>query len=358
MDIIDIKRTLFSVSDFLDWQRAGTLDLSPAFQRRSVWKPGAKSFLVDTVFRGLPVPLIFLRERLDLENMRPVREVIDGQQRLRTLFSFMDPSVLTDWDEGADSFTVRSDHNAALAGKAFARLGKSDRARLLGYEFSTHVLPTSTDDRDVLTIFARLNSTGTTLNRQELRNAKFFGAFKTRMYALAYEQLERWVEWRILSEDDIARMLEVELTSDLTMSMIDGISAKSQPKIDALYERFDETFPQADEVSRRYRETMDLIDDLLGAKIRDTVFSRDVNFFTLFTYLYDRTYGLGRSLERRKATSLPKRLTQCLLRASADIRSENVPDEVLDAIRRASSDLGRRRTRLQHLHAVCDGGTR
>jgi hypothetical protein len=54
MEALDIKRTLFSVSDFLDWQRQGTLNLDPPFQRRSVWKPGAKSYLVDTVVRGLP----------------------------------------------------------------------------------------------------------------------------------------------------------------------------------------------------------------------------------------------------------------------------------------------------------------
>lgn len=87
MEPIDLKRTLFSVSDFLDWQRNKVLDLQPPFQRRSVWKPGAKSYLVDTVYRGLPVPLIFLRERLDLSTMRTKREVIDGQQRLRTLFA-------------------------------------------------------------------------------------------------------------------------------------------------------------------------------------------------------------------------------------------------------------------------------
>lgn len=85
MDARDIKRTLFSVSDFLTWQKAGLLDLSPPFQRRSVWKPGAKSYLIDTVVRSLPTPLIFLRERVDLDSLQVTREVIDGQQRLRTL---------------------------------------------------------------------------------------------------------------------------------------------------------------------------------------------------------------------------------------------------------------------------------
>jgi hypothetical protein len=358
VDTLDLKRTLFSVSDFLDWQRTGTLDLSPPFQRRSVWKPGAKSYLVDSVYRGLPVPLIFLRQRLDLETQQIVREVIDGQQRLRTLFAFIDHTVLSDWDEGQDSFTIRRDHNAQLAAKSFSKLPEEARSRILSYEFSTHVLPTRTEDREILMIFARLNSTGTMLNRQELRNAKFFGTFKTLMYDLAYEQLERWLKWQVMNEQKVARMDEVELTSDLAMSMIDGLTAKSQPKLDALYERYDDRFSSSSEFSRRFRNVMDQIEDLLGGKIRDTVFSSEVNFFTLFTLLYDRMYDLGSELNRRKANSVPSSLQGRLIKASTDLRAQNVPDHVLDAIRRASADIGRRRTRLEYLESVCFGGAR
>ncbi len=353
MEPLDLKRTLFSVGDFLDWQRDGTLDLSPAFQRRSVWKPGAKSYLLDTIYRGLPVPLIFLRQKLDLEAQRTVREVIDGQQRLRTLFGFIDPSSLSDWDEAQDSFTVRRDHNADLAGKAFSKLSQDARTRLLSYEFSTHVLPTTTEDRQVLMIFARLNSTGTSLNRQELRNAEYFGAFKTLVYELAYEQLERWVDWGVMNESKIARMDEVELTSDLVMSMIDGLTAKSQPKLDAIYKRYDDRFSNSPELARRFRGVMDQIEDLLGTKMADTVYSREVNFFTLFTVIYDKMYGLGDALSRRKPRSVPASTRAKLLSASADIRSQNVPDDVLDAIGRASADIGRRRTRLEYLEQVC-----
>ena len=355
MDTAGIKRTLFSVNDFLGWQRDGTLDLNPPFQRRSVWRSGAKSYLVDTVYRGLPVPLIFIRERLDVNSMQTIREVIDGQQRLRTLFAFIDPKVLSDFDEESDSFTVNRNHNHELAGKAFAKLGVDAKARLLGYEFSTHVLPAATEDRDVLTIFARINSTGTTLNRQELRNAKFFGAFKTLMYELSYEQLERWLGWSVLTEDQVARMTEVELTSDLVQNMIEGTTGKSQPRLDKLYERFDSRFPRQGEVARRFRSTMREIDDTIGKDLPDTVFSREVNFFTLFTFCYDRLWGLGSDLSRRPASRLPKQLRRKLLTASKDLRSQDVPDEVLDAIRRASADLGRRQTRLAYLRSVCNG---
>ena len=59
-----------------------------------------------------------------------------------------------------------------------------------------------------------MNSTGVKLNAQELRNAEFFGEFKEVCYELATEQLNRWRHWGIFSPDRIARMMEVELTSE------------------------------------------------------------------------------------------------------------------------------------------------
>jgi hypothetical protein len=355
MRTANITRTQFKVSDFLGWQRDKSLVLSPSFQRRPVWKAPAKSYFIDTVVRALPAPIIYIRERLDLETQTTIREVVDGQQRLRTLISFIDPSALPDFDPKRDLFTVRKNHNPLMAGKRFPALTKDDKAHILGYEFHTHVFPTTVEDRDILQIFARLNATGVRLNAQELRNAKFYGVFKALMYELAYEQLERWREWRIFSEDQIARMDEVELTSDLAVNILQGLSGKSQARINRAYERYDEGYDGAQELSRRYRRVMDAIDQVIGRHLLDTVFRREVSFFTLFVFVYDRLYGLGSSLQRTEAGNIPSNLTECLLRASSNMRSGSAPPEVLDAIGRASADIGRRRTRLRYLRDVCDG---
>jgi uncharacterized protein with ParB-like and HNH nuclease domain len=124
---MNIKHQEFKVSDFLSWQREGSLELSPSFQRRPVWKPSAKSYLVDTVARGLPVPIIFIRERINLTTQTTIREVVDGQQRLRTLFSFRDRGSLSDFDINRDSFSVSAQHNKELAGKKFAELNDSTK---------------------------------------------------------------------------------------------------------------------------------------------------------------------------------------------------------------------------------------
>lgn len=353
MEAIEIKRTQFSVSDFLAWQKQGTLSLNPPFQRRSVWSAGARSYLIDTVVRGLPTPLIFLRDQIDLDTLEQHREVIDGQQRLRTLIGFVEESALPGFTPDRDRTLVLPEHNPVIAGRRFGQLDKDVRNRILKYEFSTHVLPSSTEDRDVLMIFARLNSTGTPLNPQELRNAEFFGLFKTSMYQLAYEQLENWLGWGVFTDDQIARMLEVEMASDLVVNMIDGISGKSQVSLRKQYRKYDTTYPWSEVVAERFRSVMGAIDELVGDVIKTTAFSSQVFFFTLFSMFYDEMYGLGSELGPRAPSRISKSVQEPLMRTSRRLRNEDVPEQVLDAVHRASADLGRRRTRLEFLEREC-----
>lgn len=348
MQTFEIDKSQYKVADFIDWQRGGTLDLAPVFQRRTVWKPGAKSYLIDTVARGLPTPIIFLRDRIDLKSLKPTREVVDGQQRLRTLIAYIAPGLLSDYNPERDEITVKKNHNPELAGKKFSELSDPLQHQLLNYSFSTHVLPSSVEDRDVLHIFQRLNSTGEKLTQQELRNAEYFGEFKTVMYELALEQLERWRKWGVFSGDEIARMKEVELTSDFVVAMLNGFGGKSQAAISKAYKYFDEDFPPSKQVIRRFQLTMDLVDELLGEDLPKTVFSREIWFIVLVSYLYTRLYGDAAVSRQVKAARVPKSLRSGFLEVSRRIKEDiDLPTDVVDALRGASSDKGSRLARLE-----------
>ena len=211
------------------------------------------------------MPLIFLRERIDLNSTKAIREVVDGQQRLRTAFAFVDPGLLDDFRESRDTVTVRKAHNPEIAGRTFRELDDETKRAILGYRFSVQTLPANVEDRDVLQIFARLNATGTRLNDQELRNAAWFGEFKTRVYELAYGQLERWLSWGLFTEDQISRMGEVEFTSELVQAILVGPRGKSQAALDRLFRDHDNTWPQSGEVARRFETVMEEIDGLIGS---------------------------------------------------------------------------------------------
>src|SRR5665647_2121709 len=104
-DLLNVDKTTTSVVDFLEWQRQGSLDLKPYYQRRSVWNPRVKSLLIDSLLRGYPLPLIFLHNRLDVQRSTTVRQVVDGQQRLRTILAYIDVDCLREVDDW-DRFTV------------------------------------------------------------------------------------------------------------------------------------------------------------------------------------------------------------------------------------------------------------
>lgn len=353
MEPLRIGKTVYKVSDFLSWQKLGSLELSPSFQRRPVWPETAKSYLMDTIVRGLPMPIVFVRERTNLDTLEPRREVVDGQQRLRTLIGFVEPAALPDYDLGRDSFVVKRGHNADIAGKSYRQLPKDVQARILNYEFSVHILPSDTDDREVLEIFARLNSTGVRVNGQEIRNALFSGLFKSTMYELAYEQLSRWRTWGIFDETQIARMEEVEATSEFALLMLQGIQGKRQKALDTLYETKDDEFKEEDEIRHRFKLVMDEIDSRIGLSLRTLVWSRQALFYTIFSFLYDLMFGLESGLAKATPKRLPSHLSQCIESASETIRHGDLPEDLAKALRGATSHKGTRQTRLDFLRQVC-----
>ena len=135
----------FYISDILEWHRAKTLRLNPDFQRRSVWTPAAKVFLIDTILRQLPIPKVYIRTKVDPESQLSYREVVDGQQRLRAVIDF-----------ASDKLTL-SIRAKEFSGLRYSELDQEDKENFLAYSIGIDQLINASDD-DVLEVFSRLNS--------------------------------------------------------------------------------------------------------------------------------------------------------------------------------------------------------
>ncbi|MBK6657035.1 MAG: DUF262 domain-containing protein [Proteobacteria bacterium] len=342
-------KTVFTVSQFLDWQRHGTLDLSPVFQRRPVWKPNAKSLLIDSVVRGFPIPIVLLRQVQDLHTLKMKMEVVDGQQRLRTLLAYIDHASLPTYDAANDSFTVKRIHNAELSGKLFKNLDADQKHQILGYQISTHVFPATTSDGMVFRMFARLNSTGLSLNKQEIRNAEYHGAFKSLVYQLSFEWFDAFRSWGVYKNQAISRMDEAEAISEFLMLMKDGMKGKSQPRIDKFYEANDEKFDDEAILRSRFQSVLSAMDTTVGPKMEGSAFQRPALFFSLFGVLYSHMYGLPSRLVRKRGRPLPSSLAADFERTSKQIIDKKLTKEMQDAADKATADKARREVRHKFL---------
>jgi hypothetical protein len=68
----------YSVRDFEEWSGKDELVLTPKFQRRDVWSDKARSYLMDTIVRGKPIPKIYMRQDINPKSRRSRREIVDG----------------------------------------------------------------------------------------------------------------------------------------------------------------------------------------------------------------------------------------------------------------------------------------
>jgi len=351
----NIQKTNYKVSDFISWKKRGNLILSPDFQRRSVWKPGAKSFLLDTIYNNLPIPIIFLRDLgTDTETFEPKREVVDGQQRLRTIIAFIAPQLIDGYNVKNDGFVVKKTHNPFLAGKLFSELDDQTKQRILDYEFSVHVLPSNMDDREVIQIFRRMNSTNYSLNPQELRNAQFFGEFKTLVYELASEQLNIWRDWKTFSEDDIARMNEVEHTTECVISMLTGtINGKTASLIDKYYNLYDENFPEKSEIELRFRCIMDIIYTSFNTNKDSFAFFKKTLNYVFFIYMYDLIFGLTSSLNKhRSPNTLSVGQISKIKLANERIEKKTVSSAVIESTERRTTNPKERKILFDYLKSL------
>lgn len=219
----------YRISDFLDWKEEKRLILNPDFQRGEVWSPAAKSFLIDSILRKLPIPKVYLRTTVDLTTKKSIREVVDGQQRLRAILDFAD-----------GKFTL-SKRASEFAGKKYNDLTEKQQEDFLAYAIAVdQLLNASTED--VLEVFARLNSYTVTLNDPEKRHGKFQGEFKWAIRNASRAWGDLWKDFEILSTRERVRMMDDSLTAEMVGVLLEGVKDGGQPNITNLYKKFDVGF--------------------------------------------------------------------------------------------------------------------
>lgn len=148
----------------------------PPFQRGYVWKQAQASKLIESFLLGLPVPPIFLFA--SKEDARQL--VVDGQQRMKTVFYFFDGTFGESTQDKKTIFRLKGlSESSPYHNKTFEDLSEKDQRRLKNSVLRSFIIQQldPADDTSVYHVFERLNTGGTALSNQEVRNCVYRGPF-------------------------------------------------------------------------------------------------------------------------------------------------------------------------------------
>lgn len=196
------------VKSLIDMWNSGDLTI-PFFQRRFVWSIKQASLFIESLLSNLPIPALMFYKDSD-----EYQYIIDGQQRTKSILYFTGSIKPEDIDDEYKKFI-----NFRLTGlaedspyynKTYAELDPSIQRK-----FCNRTLPITTvkvnDENDlpkIFEIFRRLNTGGTPLTKQEIRNCICAGNFNK--FLIDLNRNKKWQSF-ITSEKDRKRQRDIEL---------------------------------------------------------------------------------------------------------------------------------------------------
>lgn len=323
---MEYEVSLQTISWFNQQFIAGTLEISPNFQRRAVWLEKERSELMRTIFENLPFPEVYVHSITDPNTGSQKHIVVDGQQRITTVLKFISGEVALPDDN-------------VWKGRKFTDLNDTEKERFWDYKVVVRFLR-KTGEADIRELFTKLNTNNVVLNDQELRNARYQGKFKESAERIA--DLPLFQEISLFTAREVRRMEDIEYVSELLMRAVLGITNKKD-MLEETYSNFNEEFPGQADYESKVLNALTLLRSVVTDDNIAFIRTKS-NFFSLFgaclRFIEDqkRTHFIHPA---KVSTALKDLLSQVKAfdpQAAAGGRVESY----YNAVSRAASDKGRR----------------
>ncbi|MEH2026842.1 DUF262 domain-containing protein [Nostoc sp.] len=160
---IDIRVDLQTVFDLMRRYDNNKLIIDPDFQRNLVWTQEKKSKFIESLILNFPLPPLCVNQTVEGKYI-----IVDGLQRITTLHEFVnDEFNLT----GLEALTDLNDYNFSN----LKELPGDYQTRIEDKQLYIYIIKPSVPAKVVYDIFNRINTSGTYLERQEVRNGIFSG---------------------------------------------------------------------------------------------------------------------------------------------------------------------------------------
>ncbi|KXK01435.1 MAG: hypothetical protein UZ17_ACD001001658 [Acidobacteria bacterium OLB17] len=332
------------ISYFRKYHDDRQLDLSPVFQRKPVWNDAQASYLLDSILSDLPIPEIYVRSIIDDEGTT-VLEVVDGQQRLRSIIRFF----------SNDLKLAGPDVTPTWAGARWDTLSSDQKERFWSYKLVVRELE-GASDVEVRDMFRRLNANQSNLNAQELLHSQYHGEFIGVVEELANDSW--WLDNKIVTPAQVRRMIDVEFMAELLVGIMAGPLDKKKG-LEDYFNDFDEDFPDKDRWIKIFKRTRDLSKELVGG---------DLSGWTSKTEFYSLFLAVARCVVEQEVpsgerlSSVADRLSSFrtqVNRAKRRDSKERFDEQVTKYVRAttlASTDRGRRLDRINTIYALISDG--
>jgi hypothetical protein len=336
-----LNTTTHNVAWIYKRHEAEELQIKPPFQRNPVWSDNQKAYLIGTILQGYPIPEIYMQEYTDSSGLGHYI-IVDGQQRIRSCIDFID-----------GKFALTDDDDKSLEGLYFNDLQPQQKQVIYNYDFIVRKLP-QLEDKEIRTIFRRLNRNVIALNQQELRHATYWGPFIKLMEKLADDS--RWAELNIFTANDVRRMLDVEFVSELAVARLHGPQNKKD-NLEKWYQIYEVEFEGAPDISKIFNATLGEIEWIFSELVK-TRFRKKSDFYTLFLLISQSQERLP--LSSNKRVDLASRLKTFGEGVDAFLADPPMDTSTVDAhvlgyaraVERAASDIANRKERSLRLKAV------
>lgn len=273
----DNRKTVNEIFTMFD---EGKLIVDDTYQRRSVWSEKDKVRLIETILLQLVIPeLFFWKADTDPETGISTTHIVDGQQRIKAIYSFINNEFKL-----KQQYLLDEGSKEKYANKYFKDLDTETRKTFWNYQLMIIEIDSAATRDDIITMFNRLNLTDYNLNDQEKRNS-VSGEFA----ALAREISDNplWDEKRLFTGPDVKRMKDVEFCASIILLHRKGIIDQTdQSALNQAYEELQVGYKDAEQDKEAVCAAIETIATFFISDNVTKFLRRKAQLYTLFSVVF------------------------------------------------------------------------
>lgn len=326
------------ISDIVKWWRDKELIINDTFQRRSVWTSAAKTYLIDTILKQLPIPKIYLRTIIDPKKLSSIREIVDGQQRIRAIIEFANDNLRL------------SNRSEDYAGLVYSDLDEDNQNNFLGYIFGAEQLMNASDD-DVLEVFSRLNSYTVILNYAEKRHAQFQTEFKWAVRDTASHYKWFLEKYDVFTLKQRFRMADDTFFAEVFGVILKGIAGGEANNIKRLYkEQEDDVFTESinHSIKEKIEEVITFLDNEINTALTGK-FSKHYHLLMMIAAYIHHKHGIPQgkigTMPERSSIALTQTILDRLAKLESALDAESPPSRIMPFVEASKASTHHIRTR-------------